>query len=822
MAFSSCFDTNDQSIGPSVFGCGDNFDFTVKFKDVFFSLVPPAIFIALSLWRVAISIRQDVVVDAPVLLIVKLGSIVSYASLELALLILVAIESFDVTAVTIASSSLRFLSALCMIGLSFFDHGRSPRPSILLNADLSLTFLFDIAQVRMYWLSSSTKSEVAYTSIFTASFVIKVVIVVLEAQRKSKWIKWDSKEHSPEETNGIYSLEVYFWLNRLFLEGGLLQLGAAFLAPIVIVILCVLGISVLIKFTGPGQRKWMGGVQKRVGLTTNDIANIKNLKMSGLASSKAESVQNLRVEKLAAGASFQHLVLYAAILAYIPLLGSPFITFAISRRSLDATRLFTSLSYLILMTQPLSQLFQSLPLRLPNATDQCVITNLFSQDLNLFDTELPNSLLNTILAVFGAIGQAAVIATSSPYLAISYPFLVALLYVIQKFYLQTSRQLRLLDLEVKSPLYTHFLGTTKGIITLRAFGFMENDRAKNLDLLDTSQPPAYLLTMIQQWLGVVLNFVVALIALILTSLATQLRSNSGFTGASLVTLMGFGETLSSIVLFYTLLETSIGAISRLKSFDATVETEDRDEEDIIPPPEWPQRGEIVLKGASASYDENEKKAESNLALKQIHLSIQPGEKVAVCGRTGSGKSSLIALLLKLLEPLTQTPDAVYIDNTALRRIDRTALRQRIICIPQDAVFVPDGSTFLESLNPSHVATPGEARSVLEARQLFSLARAALRRRSLGLGGGGSEGGVLLLAEVSSGVDRATERAMQEVIRAEFREYTVLAVSHHLDMIMDFDRVVVMDKGGVVEVGRPVVLAQDSTTRFGELCRFRGK
>ncbi|KAI1504810.1 ABC multidrug transporter [Biscogniauxia marginata] len=1470
MSFSVCFNTNDQSIGPSIFGCRDDFDFTVRFEELFFSLVPSAIFVVFSLWRIIVLTRRPVVVDAPALLTTKLGAIISYASLELALLILVAIESFNVTSMTIASSSLRLFAALSMIGLSFFDHGRSPRPSILLSAYLSLTLLFDVAQVRTYWLSSSTRPEVAYTSIFTAALTIKVLIIVLEARRKSSWVKWDSKEHSPEETSSIYSLGVYFWLNRLFFEGyrkllkipdlypldknmtaeqlhsrlarhlnhsdlkgrkyglikalsrslaiplvlpiparvaligftfcqpflisGLIdylaqpvnstspnigygfigaslliysgiaistafhgyfhhrmlymargslvtaiytkateaqasegdenasltlmstdveraqkgfralhetwanlievaiaswllyrQLGAAFVAPIVIVILCTMGISVLMKFTGPGQRQWMNGVQKRVGLTTNVIANMKNLKISGLASPIADSVQNLRVDELAAGARFQHLILYAAIFAYIPLLGSPFITFAISRRSLDASRLFTSLSYLILMTQPLSQLFQNLPqiaaavtcldriqsffergtrqdfrtvssepktgslkssqltpstgftdnipaimiengsfgweiskmvltdiniviakssltmvvgpvasgktsfckallgempycegkvtlsesfsrvgycdqtpflsnasirdnivgyspfdpdryaevitatmlgidfrsllksdktkigsngitlsggqkqrvslartlylqsdllifddvfsgldadtedqvfqrvfgpsgilrqrkavvilcthsirhlptanhiialstdgtvveqgnfadllanqsyvygleikplaasddvytatvepnsdafldnpnilerattlaslpeagtnarqrgdntvymiyfksmglvlvaciffsgacfgffynfptvwltywaedatrpipfhpsryylgiyamlqilsllslgalgflifvasvrrsgtslhqkalttlfhapLRFITATDQGVIINLFSQDLNLIDTELPNGFLNTIYAVAIALGQAAVIATSSPYLVIAYPFLVALLYVIQKFYLRTSRQLRLLDLEAKSPLYTHFLDTTKGIVTLRAFGFVEKDREKNIHLLDTSQRPAYLLTMIQQWLTLVLNFVVALIAVILITLATQLRSNSGFTGASLVTLMGFGEMLSAIVVFYTLLETSIGAITRLKSFDETVKTEDRDEEDIIPPDEWPQRGEIILNGVSASYSNEEEGEEPNLALKQIHLSIQPGEKVAVCGRTGSGKSSLIALLLKLLEPSTQTPDAVYIDNTALRRIDRSTLRRRLICIPQDAVFLPDGSTFQENLDPFRVAAPEDARSVLEAvglwpfvaergglgtgmtastlsqgqRQLFSLARAVLRRRvrarSLGLGGGGSEGGVLLLDEVSSGVDRATEKAMQEVIRTEFREYTVLAVSHHLDMIMDFDRVVVMDNGEVVEVGKPAVLADDPRTRFGELYSVGGK
>ena len=89
-------------------------------------------------------------------------------------------------------------------------------------------------------------------------------------------------------------------------------------------------------------------------------------------------------------------------------------------------------------------------------------------------------------------------------------------------------------------------------------------------------------------------------------------------------------------------------------------------------------------------------------------------------------------------------------------------------------------------------------------------------------GGASDGAILLLDEVSSSVDQETERVMQEIIRAEFRHYTIVAVSHRLDMIMDFDRVVVMDTGEVVEVGNPLVLAGEDGTRFGELVRAGAK
>ncbi|KAI1100941.1 P-loop containing nucleoside triphosphate hydrolase protein [Jackrogersella minutella] len=362
----------------------------------------------------------------------------------------------------------------------------------------------------------------------------------------------------------------------------------------------------------------------------------------------------------------------------------------------------------------------------------------------------------------------------------------------------------------------------------------------------------YVLISHPRWLNLVLNGVVAVLAIILTTLAVRLRSNSGFTGASLVTLMGFGDMLSGVVTYYTQLETSLGAISRLKAFDKTAKTENRDDEDIVPPEEWPQRGEISLKGVSASYGIERPNGAPSLALKNIHLQVSPVENVAICGRTGSGKSSLIALLLKLLEPTADTPDCIYIDNTPLHRVDRATLRQRIIAIPQDVVFLPDGSTFQENLDPFKVSTPVEAQAVLEAvglwdfvgnrggleagmtantlsqgqRQLFSLARAVLRRRirarGLGFGGGGSEGGILLLDEVSSSVDRETEKAMQEVIGVEFREYTVVAVSHRLDMIMDYDRVVVMDKGEIIEVGNPARLVEQKGTRFGELWSLGGK
>ncbi|GKT58044.1 ABC transporter [Colletotrichum tofieldiae] len=175
------------------------------------------------------------------------------------------------------------------------------------------------------------------------------------------------------------------------------------------------------------------------------------------------------------------------------------------------------------------------------------------------------------------------------------------MYGIQRFYLRTSRQLRLLDLEAKAPLYTNFLDTIRGVATLRAFGWTDDAMRLNSSLVDTSQRPEYLLSMVQRWLSFVLGIVVAMIAVLVVTLSTQLRSNAGFAGASMVSIMSFGRTLANLVEKYTLLETSIGAVARLKSFSENTPRETLAGEVVVPPASWPERALVEIKGVSASY-----------------------------------------------------------------------------------------------------------------------------------------------------------------------------------------------------------------------------
>ncbi|KAF4816934.1 ABC transporter FUM19 [Colletotrichum siamense] len=481
------------------------------------------------------------------------------------------------------------------------------------------------------------------------------------------------------------------------------------------------------------------------------------------------------------------------------------------------------------------------PLRYLTVTDAGTITGLFAQDINLIDGELPMAFINFSFGLFTAIGMLFIIATTSPWLVITYPFLIGVVVAVQRFYLRTSRQLRLLDLEAKGPLYSHFIDTLKGLATVRALGFIPTDISVNNRLLDTSQRPAYQLALIQRWLALVLRLIVAAIAILVVTLSTQLRANSGYTGATLVTIMRLSDTLTMLASSFTSVETSIGAVARIKTFHETVKPETGPEEDTIPEESWPQKGAVEIKGISASYGNPEDpKSMDELAIRDLDLTINAGETVAVCGRTGSGKSSLVLLLLRLLNPLPDSDGDITIDSLPASKIDRDVLRRRIIAVSQDPIFLPDGSTIQDNLDPFGEADEAECRSVLEQvglsaaiedrgglsadlpsealsagqKQLFCLARAVLRRRVRGRNG--AEGGILLLDEVSSSVDKATEVEMHNVIQRDFKGYTVIMVSHRLDTVMDCDTIVVMDKGRVVEKGEPGVLKDKEGGVFREL------
>jgi ABC-type multidrug transport system fused ATPase/permease subunit len=182
------------------------------------------------------------------------------------------------------------------------------------------------------------------------------------------------------------------------------------------------------------------------------------------------------------------------------------------------------------------------------------------------------------------------------------PFGVIAVWTVQAFYLRTSRQVRILDLEAKAPLYAQFLETTEGLTTIRALHWQREFADHNAELLDASQKPFYTMQNIQQWLQVVLDLLMAGLATVLVTLAVFVskKTSSGALGVALVNLLSFNATLTLLITNWTQLETSLGAIARLKQFVTDLQLKPARNE-IACPEGWPWEGRVEFRRVSASY-----------------------------------------------------------------------------------------------------------------------------------------------------------------------------------------------------------------------------
>ncbi|KAF3252677.1 hypothetical protein TWF192_004478 [Orbilia oligospora] len=461
------------------------------------------------------------------------------------------------------------------------------------------------------------------------------------------------------------------------------------------------------------------------------------------------------------------------------------------------------------------------PMAFISKTEVGSLVNRFTQDLGLIDRQLPIAIMCCVSNLFIVVAQAILISSASAYIAISFPALILAFYIIQKYYLRTSRQLRFLDLEAKAPVYTIFLESLEGLSTIRAFDWQSSFISKSYDLINTAQSPFYLLALLQKWLTLVLDLMTAALAVLVVGIAVATREtvSVGFTGVALTQIMGFTEYMKMFMLFWTQMETSLGAISRIRGFSEETPSEGTpEEENGVVPSGWPMAGKIEIQDVTAGYDER-------MVLKEVGLSITSGEKFGICGRTGSGKSSLTLALLRMMELST---GSIFLDGVDISTIPRETVRAEINVISQDPFFF--SGTIKHNLDPYTTATDEEMISVLQKcqlgdiisgdkgiedeftpetlshgqKQLFCLARALLRKSR-----------IVVLDEATSGVDKDTDEMMQKVIREEMKDKTVIAIAHRLQTIMDFDRVAVMENGRVVEVGEPKALLKEDS-KFKQL------
>ncbi|XP_023945085.1 probable multidrug resistance-associated protein lethal(2)03659 [Bicyclus anynana] len=468
------------------------------------------------------------------------------------------------------------------------------------------------------------------------------------------------------------------------------------------------------------------------------------------------------------------------------------------------------------------------------------ILNRFSKDMGQLDTLLPVALVDCLGFFLEVIAILVVVCLVNWWLLLPTAVVAFMLHLLRLLFLSTSRELKRIEAIARSQSLNHAAATVSGLSTIRSAREQQRTLAQEFDKLQDLHSSAWSLVLSTNrafgfWMDMVCCLYLATVTFSFFLFVGQdsMGGNVGLAITQVIGLVGmcqFGmrqtaeveNQMTSVerILEYTNLPPEKPVEPDMKALKAAHPKLDFES--------WPNQGEIIFEDVSLQYEKQPKKEELksesgiNLeepayAIRGVNLVIRPGEKVAVVGRTGAGKSSLIAALFRLSKISGKvTVDGVCAEQAGLRR-----WRARLCALPQrPALFA---ATLRDNLDPEQKYSDAQLHAALHEveldelvsslpgglsskvgdgggnlssgqRQLLCLARAALARRA-----------VLILDEATANVDTETDKHIQTTIRTKFAESTVLTIAHRLNTVMDYDRVIVMDKGRVVETGHPFEL-----------------
>ncbi|XP_071455080.1 multidrug resistance-associated protein 1-like [Hetaerina americana] len=459
------------------------------------------------------------------------------------------------------------------------------------------------------------------------------------------------------------------------------------------------------------------------------------------------------------------------------------------------------------------------------------ILNRFSKDIDILDTKIPQLLKGWTDCIFAVLATLFVISYSTPiFVAVVIPIGI-IYYLIQRFYIATSRQLKRFGFLSTSPIYSHFGESITGVSTIRAYCVQQRFIEESENAIDFNQSCHFANRISNRWLAIRLEMIGSTIILFSSLFVVIGRDtiNAGIVGLSVSYALKITHMLNWLVRITCDVETNIVAVERIKEY-AEIEKEAPWEiPSTKPPPGWPSVGKVEFRNFQMRYREG-----LDLVLKGINCTVNGGEKVGIVGRTGAGKSSLTLALFRLIESAGGT---VLIDGLDISKIGLHELREHLIIIPQDPVLFSGTlrmnldpferysdtdiwralqhahlSHFVKSLSAGlqHEVSEGGENLSVGQRQLICLARALLRKNK-----------VLILDEATAAVDLDTDELIQMTIRNEFKECTILTIAHRLNTIVDSDRVIVLDKGNIVEFDSPAKLLETRNSVFYDMAKDAG-
>jgi ATP-binding cassette subfamily C (CFTR/MRP) protein 1 len=440
------------------------------------------------------------------------------------------------------------------------------------------------------------------------------------------------------------------------------------------------------------------------------------------------------------------------------------------------------------------------------------ILNRFSRDLETVELSLPRSIVDAAHCLVETAAVSCIIAFVAPItLALLAPIAVSY-FLLSKAYRPVSRELQRLSAISLSPIFAMTSESLSGIESLRASALGESFNRDFEAALNVNTRTVFTQTAANRWLGVRLEILGSALIFavgVVASLGWSAATGIAFSGLALAYASSMTSSMNWAIRSISMVESSLTSFERIERYSST-----EPERSIgnRAPSDWPKRGEIKFSGLSVRY-----RPHLPLALKDITLTIPAGSRVGIIGRTGSGKSTLILTLLRLLEPCR---GSIEIDGIDISSIDLNDLRRSLAVVPQEPVLF--SGTLRDSLDPFGEFSDREIESALERvelksflttlpyglnsevreggfnfsngqRQLICLARALLRRSK-----------VVILDEATASIDVHTDHSVQRTIRREFTGTTLLVIAHRLATIADSDLILALRDGQMVagEINSP--------------------
>ncbi|XP_042110943.1 ATP-binding cassette sub-family C member 4-like isoform X2 [Ovis aries] len=428
------------------------------------------------------------------------------------------------------------------------------------------------------------------------------------------------------------------------------------------------------------------------------------------------------------------------------------------------------------------------------------ILNRFSKDIGDMDDLLPLTFLDFIQTFLLVIGVVGVMVAAIPWIGIPAIPLGILFVILQRYFLETSQDVKRLECTTRSLVFSHLSSSLQGLWTIRAY----KAKKKFQELFDAHQDlhseAWFLLLTTSRWLAVYLDITCAIFVIVVAfgSLIMVESLTPGQVGLVL------SLTLTLTGMFQWCVRQSAEVENMMISVERVIEYTDLEKEapwelEYRPPPSWPPNGGISFSSVNFRYN-----SDSPLVLRNLEASIYPREKYGIAGRTGAGKSSLIAALFRLSEP----EGGIYIDGILTTGIGLHDLRKKMSVALQ--VQLKESIEGLPAKMNTELAESGLNLSAGQ-KQLVCLARALLRKNQ-----------ILILDKATSYVDPRTDKFIQKRIRERFAQCTVLTISHRLSNIIDCEWILVLDSGKRKEHNQPNNLLQDRNSQFYKMVQELGK